>query len=186
VAKSALARIRRSVQEFAEEFAPPPSDVPTDLPLFGTLLSGLIGGRGFGPPEPPGPGGHVGPILTFRAAKPDRRKRADDGTIVLERSLSVKIPDDSKWENATLDVIIEASIAQDLDATTSDPVKVEVRPPDDFVRLDPSGSYSGSVSPGSNVLFTLTTEPYPEDRSLLILPKAALHALPTDSGEDVA
>jgi hypothetical protein len=160
--------------------------VPTDLPLFGNLLSGLIGGRGFGPPQPPGPGGHEGPILTFRGAKPDRRKRVDEGTIVLERSLSLKIPNDSKWENAKLDVIIEASIAQDLDATTSDPVKVDIHPPDHFNRVDPSGLYSGTVSPGWEVVFTLTTAPYPEDRSLLILPKAALHALPADSGEDVA
>ncbi len=105
---------------------------------------------------------------------------------MLERSLSVKIPNDPRWENAKLDVIIEASIAQDLDATTSDPVKVDILPPDHFVRVDANGLYSGSVSPGSEVVFTLTTGPYPEDRSLLILPKAALHALPTVSGEDVA
>jgi hypothetical protein len=177
VARGVLTRVRRSVQEFAEEFAPPPTDVSTDLPLFGNLLSGVIGGRGFGLFEPPGSGNHDGPVLAFRGLEADRRTRAGDGMITLQQSLSLQIPEEPQWDGATLDVIIEASIAQDLDATVSDPVDVEVRPPKGFTRLKSSGSISGKVCPGSDVVFTLKTAPYPEDRSLLILPKAELHAL---------
>ena len=184
VARGALARVRRSVQEFAEEFAPPPTDVPTDLPVFGNLLSGLMGGRGFGPLDPPGPGGHEGPLLTFRATKPDRRRRSVKGRSFSKRSLSLKIPDASRWTDVWLEVAIEASIAQDLQATASDPVNVEILPPESFTRVESNGSFSGKVGPGAEVVFTLTTAPFPDDRSLLILPKAELRALRPMSGEE--
>ena len=106
--------------------------------------------------------------------------------IVLERSVSVKIPDEPSWADATLDVAIEASIAQDLEATASEPVDLHVRAPKGFTWLESSGSFVGSVAPGSEVIFTLKTGPYPEDRSILILPRAELHARRVTTPEDDA
>jgi hypothetical protein len=106
--------------------------------------------------------------------------------IVLERSLLVTIPDESRWDDAILDVVIEASIAQDVEANASDPVEVIVRPPKGFTHVESGASLSGRVGPGSDVVFTLKTEPYPEDRSLLILPKAELRALRSMAARDDA
>ena len=108
----------------------------------------------------------------FTQAGPDRRTSVDEGLIVLHRSLSVRIPKEAIWDDAWLEIAVEACIAQDLEATASDALKVGLEVPDGFRHGGSQNEIAGKVEAGSEIVFVLSTAPYAEDRSVLIMPRA--------------
>lgn len=175
VAKGVLSRIRRSVKEFAAEFAPPPTAVVTDLPLFGDLLSRVVSGRVPGPtPGPVNPeGGRAG--LQISLAKPDHREQLGSDQLAIERFIGIKIPDDDQWNGSHLSGMFQAAYAQDLSGSPSSTIDVRVDLPSGF-EFDETdvNSFSGSVEAGELYVFSVKTEPFDQDLSILIVPRVRL------------
>lgn len=171
VARGVLSRIRRSVKEFAAEFAPPPTAVLTDLPLFGDLLSRVLSGRVPGPPIPPGGNENPKPGLHFKLSRPDRRETVDGGRLVIERNIGIKIPQDVGWSRGHLSGTFQAAIAQDLSASASGALGLQIYAPDGFEFDDSLLNFSGDVTAGEEYVFSVRTEPFDRNLSVLITPR---------------
>jgi len=174
IARGVLSRIRRSVKEFAAEFAPPPTTVATDLPLFGDILGRYMGGRTTGPRPTPEGKASGGPAIGIRVIGPDIRELQSDGRIVLRREISIRIPDEERWNGALLKGKFGASIAQDLAGTASGSIALHVSLPVDFSEEDGAESFSGSVRSGQDYSFAVWTEPFARNLSILIAPAVEL------------
>lgn len=171
VARGVLSRIRRSVKEFAAEFSPPPTAVLTDLPLFGDLLSRVMSGRVPGPPVPPGQNENPKPALYFKLSKPDRRETVEGGRLVIERYIGIKIPQEVGWSRGHLFGTFHAAIAQDLSASASGALGLQIQVPDGFELDDSLLSFSGEVAAGEEYVFSVRTDPFDRNLSVLVTPR---------------
>lgn len=178
VAKATMDRIRRSVKEFALEFSPPPSSFTANLPLLGSLLSGLFGGKALGKTSKPQPGsGPKTEKLVIRTALPDQRITVPGKhEIYLKKSISIKIPQSSKWEIATLLFAVSVSIGQEIEAKkTDDLIELnEVVAPQGFSRSKDSQKFEGQVRGGQELIFEITTMPYSKDLTAVVTPEVEL------------
>lgn len=179
VARGVLSRIRRSVKEFAAEFAPPPTAVLTDLPLFGDLLSRVLSGRVPGPPVPPSENENHKPAVQFKQAKPDVHETFKGGRLVIERYIGIKIPKEVGWSRGHLTGTFHAAIAQDLSASASGALGLQIHTPDGFELDDSLLTFSGDVTAGEEYVFSVRTEPFDRNLSVLITPRVQVSSTET-------
>ena len=96
--------------------------------------------------------------------------------IYLKKSISIKIPQSSKWEIATLLFAVSVSIGQEIEAKkTDDLIELnEVVAPQGFSRSKDSQKFEGQVRGGQELIFEITTMPYSKDLTAVVTPEVEL------------
>lgn len=167
-AKDVQEKIRRSVNEFARDTTPPPPKTNKALGEFSKLMSGIVGTKRGGGPNPPRGGEPIS--IKYPAGRPAPVVVNED-EVTLTTIIAVKVAADAPGSACSSRISCSMFVLED-EAKSKTQVKVSIRPigTDHGLEKQGDGSWTGAITKDRDVRFKVSSEPYPNIWTVALQP----------------
>jgi hypothetical protein len=158
-AKDVQEKIRRSVNDFARDITPPPPKTNKALGEFSRLMSGIVGNKRGGHPNPPRGGEPIS--IQYPLGRP-APAIVDENDVTLSTTIAVKVAADAPGSACSSRISCAMFVLED-EAKSNTEVRVRLRPisPDHGLQEEPDGSWTGAITKDRDILFKVKSDPYP-------------------------